>query len=78
MLCSSLVESFSEQVFGESETDPDEIVEERLVTSDVESRVADTGLVAIPSPFISMALLAIAGIVVVSKVLLSGTLMGIG
>lgn len=78
MLCNSLVESFSEQVFGDSDTDPDDMVEDRLVTSEVESRVADTGLEAIPSPFISIALLAIVGMVVVSRVLLSGTLMGMG
>lgn len=78
MLCSSLVESFSEQVLGESETDPEEMVDERLVTSDVESRVAETGLLAMPSPFSSKPLLAMEGMVVVSKVLLSGTLMGMG
>lgn len=61
MLCNSLLESFSEQGFGDSDTEPDE----RLVIS--ESRAAEA------SPFRSMALLAIGGTAVVSKVL-SGTL----
>lgn len=68
MLCKSLFESLSEPVFGERDTEPDDMVEERLVTSDVESKVADTGLEAMTSPFRSMG-----GMAVVSKVL-SGTL----
>lgn len=75
ILCNSLVESFSEQVLGEMETEPDDMVDDRLVTSEVESRVAETGLVAILSPFRSAALLAMDGMAVVSRVL-SGTLMG--
>ena len=71
ILCSSLLASFSEQVFGEIE----EMVDERLVTSEVESRVAETGLVAMPSPFNSAPPPAMDGMAVVSKVL-SGTLMG--
>lgn len=71
MLCNSLMESFPEQVFGDRETEPDDL----LVTSEVESRVAETGLVAMPSPFSSAALLAMEGMAVVSR-LLSGTLIG--
>lgn len=67
MLCNSVLESLSAQVFGDSDTEPDE----RLVTS--ESRGAEAGLVFIPSAFRSMALLAMGGRAVVSKVL-SGTL----
>lgn len=67
MLCSSLFESFSDPVFGERDIEPEDIVEERLVTSDVESNVAETGLEAMMSPFRSMG-----GMAVVSKVL-SGT-----
>lgn len=65
MLCSSELESFSVQVFGDSET------EERLVTS--ESRAAEAGLLFIPSPFTSRPPLPMGCIAVVSKVL-SGTL----
>lgn len=66
MLCNSVLESFSAQVFGECDTEPDE----RLVTS--ESRAAEVGLVVITSPFRSMAELAMGGTAVVSKEL-SGT-----
>lgn len=75
MLCKSLVESFPEKVFGDRETEPDDMVDDRLVTSEVESWVAETGLMAMPSPFSSVALLAMEGIAVVSRVL-SGTLIG--
>lgn len=75
MLCNSLVESFPEQVFGDRETEPDDMVDDRLVTSEVESWVAETGLMAMPSPFSSVALLAMEGMAVVSRVL-SGTLIG--
>lgn len=83
MLCSSLAASFSVQVFGDIETDPDEMVDEWLVTSDVESRVTpDTGLAGTnPSPFSSVPPppppppAMEEGMAVVSKVL-SGTVMG--
>ena len=57
------------------DTEPDEMVDERLVTSHVESRAAETGLVETPSPFRSPPGPAMEGIAVVSNVL-SGTLMG--
>lgn len=77
MLWSSLAASFSVQVFGDMETDPEDIVDEWLVTSDVESRVtADTGLAGtMPSPFSSAPPLAMEGMAVVSSVL-SGTVIG--
>lgn len=78
MLCSSFAASFSVQVFGDTETEPEDMVDEWLVTSDVESRVtADTGLAGtMPSPFSSAPLPAMAeGMAVVSSVL-SGTVMG--
>lgn len=67
MLCNSLLESFSAQFFGDSDTEPDE----RLVTS--QSRATEPGLGAVLSPFRSTAPLVMGGIAVVSKVL-SGTL----
>lgn len=76
MLCNSLVASLSEQVFGDIETEPDDMVEDRLFTSKVESRVAETGLVAMPSPFSSALRPAMEGIAVVRR-LLSGTFIGI-
>ncbi|TNN81178.1 hypothetical protein EYF80_008512 [Liparis tanakae] len=75
MLCSSLAAaSFSVQVFGDMGTEPEDMVDEWLVTSDVESRVTpETGLAGTPpSPFSSPAM---GGIAVVSSVL-SGTVMG--
>lgn len=78
MLCSSLAASFSVQVFGDTETEPEDMVDEWLVTSDVESRVtADTGLAGtMPSPFSSAPPPAMEeGMAVVSSVL-SGTVMG--
>ena len=51
------------------------MVDERLVTSEVESRVAETGLVVMPSPFNSDPPPAMDGMAVVSKVL-SGTVIG--
>lgn len=76
MLCSSLAASFSVQVFGDMETEPEEMPDEWLVTSDVESRVIpDTGLAGTrPSPFSSVPPPAMEGMV--SRVL-SGTVMGI-
>lgn len=77
MLCSSLAVSFSVQVLGDMETEPEDMVEEWLVTSDVESRVtADTGLAGtMPSPFSSAPPPAMEGMAVVSSVL-SGAVMG--
>ena len=77
MLCSSLAASFSVQVFGDMDTEPEEMVDEWLVTSDVESRVtADTGLAGtMPSPFSSLPPPAMEGMAVVSRVL-SGTVIG--
>lgn len=59
------------------ETEPEDMVDEWLVTSDVESRVtADTGLAGtMPSPFSSLPLPAMVGMAVVSSVL-SGTVIG--
>lgn len=74
MLCRSL-ESFWEHLFGERETEPDDMVEDLLLTSEIESRAADTGLVAML--FFSMLLPVIEDRAVVSSVLLSGTLIGI-
>ena len=51
MLCSSL--SFSG--LGDMDTEPDDRVDERLFTSEVESREPGTGLRATPSPFSSSA-----------------------
>lgn len=78
MLCSSFAASFSVQVLGDMETEPEEMVDEWLVTSDVESSVtADTGLAGTrPSFFSSVPLpVMLGGMAVVSSVL-SGAVMG--
>lgn len=78
MLCSSFAASFSVQVLGDTETEPEEMVDEWLVTSDVESSVtADTGLAGTrPSLFSSVPLpVMLGGMAVVSSVL-SGAVMG--
>ena len=77
MLWSSFAASLSVQVFGDMDTDPEDIVDEWLVTSDVESKVtADTGLAGtMPSVFSSVPVLAMEGMAVVSRVL-AGTVMG--
>lgn len=72
MLCSSLVGSFSAQVFGDREREREDMVEDLLLTSELESRV---GLVAMAFPFSSRALVARDGTADVSSVL-SGTLTG--
>lgn len=76
MFCSSLVDSFSEHIFGERETDPKDIVEDLLLTSEAESIAAEIGLVAMLLGLGSPALLAIVCSAVVRRVLLSGRPMG--
>lgn len=78
MLCSSFAASFSVQLLGDMETEPEEMVDEWLVTSDVESSVtADTGLAGTRlSPFSSVPPpVMLGGMTVVSSVL-SGAVMG--
>lgn len=72
MFCSSLVASFSEQSLGDRDTEPEERVEDLLLSSEPESKATEAGLAArlldLPSPV----LLAPLGRAVLSRLLLSG------
>lgn len=69
MFCSSLVASFSEQSLGDKDTDPEERVEDLLLSSEPESKATDSAmLLDLPSPV----LLATLGRAVVRRLLLSG------
>lgn len=79
ILCSSLVAaSFSGQSLGDKDTELEESVEERLLSSEPESTATEAGLAARAAalPSRGPAATAMEGRAVVSRLLLSGTGMG--
>lgn len=79
MLCSSLVAaSFSGQSLGDRDTELEESVDERLLSSEPESTATEAGLAASAAALASRgpAAAAMAGSAVVSRLLPSGTGMG--
>lgn len=76
MFCSSLVAaSFSGQSLGDRDTELEESVEERLLSSEPESTATEAGLAARAAALLSRgpAAAAMVGRAVVSRLLLSGT-----